>query len=183
MADTLTQGLLPGRGAEFQGAPLVMIAHGPYSGLLFSMVGLVYDRTHTREVGMMSGLAKRMPFIATVFMLAGLASLGLPGLAGFVAEFTTFIGAYSMFPLATILCVCTIAITAGYILRRMGSVFFGPLTDEWVTLGDAIWRERLAVGLLAAATFWIGVVPNVVADISAGGVAPIAAAVAQGGRR
>jgi len=183
MADTLTQGLLPGRGAEFQGAPLVMIAHGLYSGLLFSMVGLVYDRTHTREVGMMSGLAKRMPFIATVFMLAGLASLGLPGLAGFVAEFTTFIGAYSMFPLATILCVCTIAITAGYILRRMGSVFFGPLTEEWVVLGAAIWRERLAVGLLTAATFWIGVVPNVVADISAGGVAPIAAAVAQGGRR
>ena len=131
----------------FQGALLVMIAHGLYSGLLFSMVGLVYERTHTREVGMMSGLAKRMPFTATVFMFAGLASLGLPGLAGFVAEFTTFIGAYSIFPLATILCVCTIAITAGYILWRLGSVFFGPLTDNWATLGDAIWRERLAVGV------------------------------------
>ena len=78
----------------FHGALLVMVAHGLYSGLLFSMVGLVYDRTHTREVGMMGGLAARMPFIATVFMIAGLASLGLPGLAGFVAEFTTFIGAY-----------------------------------------------------------------------------------------
>jgi NADH-quinone oxidoreductase subunit M len=164
----------------FHGALLVMIAHGLYSGLLFSMVGLVYDRTHTREVGAMSGLAARMPFVATVFMLAGLASLGLPGLAGFVAEFTTFIGAYSIFPLATILCVCTIAITAGYILWRLGSVFFGPLLDEWGTLTDAIWRERIAVGLLAAATLLIGVVPNVVADMSAGGVAPIAAAIAQG---
>jgi NADH-quinone oxidoreductase subunit M len=85
--------------------------HGLYSGLLFSMVGLVFDRTHTREVGMMMGLAKRMPFIATVFMLAGLGSRGLPGLAGFA----TFIGAYSIFPLATILCVCAIAIKAGYI--------------------------------------------------------------------
>jgi NADH-quinone oxidoreductase subunit M len=160
-----------------------MIAHGLYSGLLFSMVGLVYERTHTREVGLMTGLAKRMPFTATVFMLAGLASLGLPGLAGFVAEFTTFIGAYPVFPLATILCVSTIAITAGYILWRLGSVFFGPLTDTWATLGDAIWRERLAVGLLAAATLLIGVLPSVVADMSAGGVAPIAAAVAQGGRR
>jgi NADH-quinone oxidoreductase subunit M len=167
----------------FQGALLVMIAHGLYSGLLFSMVGLVYERTHTREVGMMTGLAKVMPFTATVFMLAGLASLGLPGLAGFVAEFTTFIGAYSIFPLATILCVCTIAITAGYILWRLGSVFFGPITENWAPLGDAIWRERIAVGILAAATLLIGVVPSVVADMSAGGVAQIAAAVAQGGRR
>jgi NADH-quinone oxidoreductase subunit M len=167
----------------FQGALLVMIAHGLYSGLLFSMVGLVYDRTHTREVGRMMGLAKRMPFVATVFMLAGLASLGLPGLAGFVAESTTFLGAYSIFPLATILCVATIAITAGYILWRLGSVFFGALSEEWAGLGDAIWRERLAVGLLAGATLLIGVVPSVVADMSAGGVAPIAAAVAQGVRR
>jgi NADH-quinone oxidoreductase subunit M len=162
----------------FQGALLVMVAHGLYSGLLFSMVGLVYDRTHTREVGAMSGLAARMPFIATVFMIAGLASLGLPGLAGFVAEFTTFIGGYGVYPLATILCVCTIAITAGYILWRLGSVFFGPLLDEWGTLGDAIWRERISVGLLAAATLLIGLVPSVVADMSAGGVAPIAARLA-----
>jgi NADH-quinone oxidoreductase subunit M len=88
-----------------------------------------------------------------------------------------------VFPLATILCVCTIAITAGYILWRVGSVFFGPLSEEWSTLGDAIWRERLAVGLLAAATLLVGVAPSVVADMSAGGVAPIAAAVAQGGQR
>ncbi len=167
----------------FQGALLVMIAHGLYSGLLFSMVGLVYERTHTREISMMRGLARRMPFTATVFMLAGLASLGLPGLAGFVAEFTTFIGAYAVYPLATILCVSTIAITAGYILWRLGSVFFGPLMENWDTLGDAIWRERIAVGLLAAATLLIGVLPNVVADMSAGGVAPIAAAVALGGQR
>jgi NADH-quinone oxidoreductase subunit M len=168
----------------FNGALLVMLAHGLYSGLLFSMVGLVYDRTHTREIGLMGGLAARMPFIATVFFVAGLASLGLPGLAGFVAEFTTFIGSYSVIPLATIICVCTIAITAGYILWRLGSVFYGPLMDEWATLSDAIWRERLAVGVLAAATLLIGVAPSVVTDLSAGGVAPIAAAVAaQGGQR
>src|SRR5205823_5185187 len=154
----------------FHGALLVMLAHGLYSGLLFSMVGLVYDRTHTREVGAMGGLAARMPFIATVFMIAGLASLGLPGLAGFVAEFTTFIGAYSVFPLATILCVCTIAITAGYILWRLGSVFYGPLMAEWSTLTDAIWRERLSVGILAAAMLLVGVLPIVVTDFSAADV-------------
>jgi NADH-quinone oxidoreductase subunit M len=167
----------------FQGALLVMIAHGLYSGLLFSMVGLVYDRTHTREVGAMRGLATRMPFVAVLFMMAGLASLGLPGLAGFVAEFTTFIGAFGVFPFATILCVCTIAITAGYVLWRLGSVLFGPLMPEWSELTDAIWREKLAVGILAAATLLIGVVPNIVADMTAGGVAPIAAAVAMGGPR
>jgi NADH-quinone oxidoreductase subunit M len=160
-----------------------MLAHGLYSGLLFSMVGLVYDRTHTREIGDMQGLAARMPFIATVFMIAGLASLGLPGLAGFVAEFTTFIGAYPVFPLATILCVGTIALTAGYILWRLGAVFFGPLSPQWTGLGDAIWRERIAVGMLALATLVMGVVPNIVADMSAGGVAPIAEAVSQGARR
>src|SRR5207237_10399768 len=117
-----------------------MYSQVQYSGLLFSSVGLVYDRTHTRDVGSMRGLAARMPFIATVFFVAGLASLGLPGLAGFVAEFTTFIGGYSIFPFATILCVCTIAITAGYTLWRLGSVFYGPLMDEWATLGDAIGR-------------------------------------------
>jgi NADH-quinone oxidoreductase subunit M len=167
----------------FNGALLVMLAHGLYSGLLFSMVGLVYERTHTREVGEMGGLAHRMPFIASVFFVAGLASLGLPGLAGFVAEFTTFIGSYPVFPLATIICVSTIALTAGYILWRLGSVFYGPLTEKWAALGDALDREKFAVGLLAAATVLMGVVPNVVADISAGGVAPIADEVARVAQR
>lgn len=165
----------------FQGALLVMIAHGLYSGLLFSMVGLVYDRTHTREVGAMSGLAARMPFVATVFFFAGFASLGLPGLAGFIAEFTTFIGAYAVFPLATVLCVCTIVVTAGYILWRVGTVFYGPASEQWSSLGDAFGREKLAVGLLAAATLVVGVLPNTVGEISAGGVAPIAQAVARVG--
>jgi NADH-quinone oxidoreductase subunit M len=126
----------------------------------------------------MGGLAQRMPFIATVFFFAGLASLGLPGLAGFVAEFTTFIGSYGVFPLATILCVCTIALTAGYILWRLGAVFYGPLVERWADLGDAIWRERFSVGILAAGTLLVGLVPGVVAELSAGGVAPIAARVA-----
>ena len=136
----------------FQGAMLVMIAHGLYSGLLFSMVGLVYDRTHTREVGAMSGLAARMPFIATRVHAGGPGVAGLPGLAGFVAEFTTFIGAYSAFPLATILCVCTIAITAGYILWRLGSVFFGPLSRSGRAWAMRSGANGIAVGMLAAAT-------------------------------
>ncbi|MBI2755740.1 MAG: NADH-quinone oxidoreductase subunit M [Chloroflexi bacterium] len=166
-----------------QGAVLVMIAHGLYSGLLFSMVGLVYERTHTREIAQMTGLAQRMPVITALFFFAGLASLGLPGLAGFMAEFTTFIGAYGVFPLATILTVGTIALTAGYILWRLGSVFYGPLGESWTGLRDAMGRERLAVGVLAAATLLIGVFPNVIAEISAAGVAPIAGEVAKAARK
>jgi NADH-quinone oxidoreductase subunit M len=158
----------------FQGAVLVMLAHGLYSGLLFSMVGLVYERTHTREVHDMGGLAYRMPFIASVFFLAGLASLGLPGLAGFMAEFTLFVGVFPVFPLATAIAVSTVAVTAGYILWRLATVFFGPPLERWETLGDAIWRERFSVGLIAAATILIGVLPNIVAELTAQGVAPIA---------
>ncbi len=172
-------GIAAGTQVGLQGALLVMLAHGLYSGLLFSMVGLVYERTHTREVGEMGGLAQRMPFIATLFFFAGLASLGLPGLAGFVAEFTTFSGAFPVYPVATVISVCTIALTAGYILWRLGSVFYGPLVERWANLGDAIGLEKLSVGLLAAATLLLGVLPNVVADISAAGVAPIAVALAK----
>ncbi len=176
-------GIAVGTQVGLQGALLVMLAHGLYSGLLFSMVGLVYERTHTREIREMGGLAQRMPFIAALFFFAGFASLGLPGLAGFIAEFTTFSGAFPVYPVAAVISVCTIALTAGYILWRLGWVFYGPLVERWADLGDAVGREKFAVGLLAAATLLIGVLPNVVADISAAGVAPIAVALAKLGGR
>jgi len=162
-----------------QGALLVMLAHGLYSGLMFSTLGLLYERTHTREISEMSGLAQRTPFISAVFFMSAFASLGLPGLAGFMAEFTTFIGSYAIFPLATIITVCTIALTAGYVLWRLGGVFYGPLMEKWSGLGDAGGTERFAVGILAAATLLLGVVPNLVANMSAQGIAPIAEEVAR----
>jgi NADH-quinone oxidoreductase subunit M len=166
----------------FQGALLVMLAHGLYSGLLFSMVGLVYERTHTREINDMAGLAQRMPFIASVFFLAGFASLGLPGLAGFMGEFTLFIGAYQVLPVHTILAVTTVAVTAGYVLWRLGSVFYGPLIERWSGLGDAIGREQIAVGVLALGTILVGVYPNILAEITSQGVAQIVQQVALVGR-
>src|SRR5205814_6539931 len=74
-----------------QGAVFQMFTHGTITGLLFIMVGLVYDRVHTRQIGALGGLAPRMPFIATTFVVAGLASLGLPGLSGFVSELLVFL--------------------------------------------------------------------------------------------
>ncbi|MDO8673838.1 MAG: NADH-quinone oxidoreductase subunit M, partial [Dehalococcoidia bacterium] len=99
------------------GAILQMFTHDTITGLLFMMVGLVYDRTHTRQIPeLIGGLAKRMPVIAIVFTIAGLASLGLPALSGFVAELLEFFGNYESSPLMAILGASGIVLTAGYIL-------------------------------------------------------------------
>jgi NADH-quinone oxidoreductase subunit M len=167
-----------------QGAVLQMVTHGLYSGLLFMMVGLVYDRTHTRDIRRMAGLAQKMPFISTLFIMAGLAAVGLPGMATFISEFTVFIGAYSTepalnpaMPILTILAVFGIVLTAAYVLWTVTRVFHGPLTPEWVgqPLPDAYPVERFAVGALIGIIILIGVIPGVMAPMVAQGVEPIAA--------
>ncbi|MDP2661913.1 MAG: NADH-quinone oxidoreductase subunit M, partial [Dehalococcoidia bacterium] len=110
----------------FTGASLQMFTHGTITGLLFAMVGLIYNRTHTREISQMSGLAHKMPLIAIIMTIAGLASLGLPGMSGFVAEFLIFLGSFSAWPWQTVLAVVAIVITAGYILWTMQRILFGP---------------------------------------------------------
>ncbi len=157
-----------------EGAVMQMFAHGTITGLLFMMVGLVYDRTHTRLIPEMSGLAARMPFIATGFVMAGLASLGLPGLNGFIGEFLVFIGAYRVWPLATILSAFAIVITAGYITWMLLKVFFGPLMPRWQHVGDATPREVFAVAALLFVIIATGVFPSAVVDMIAVGVSPIA---------
>jgi NADH-quinone oxidoreductase subunit M len=167
-----------------QGAVLQMVTHGLYSGLLFMMVGLVYDRTHTRDIRRMGGLAQRIPFISTLFIMASLAALGLPGMATFISEFTVFLGAYSTepalnpaMPVLTILAVFGIVLTAAYMLWTVTRVFHGPPTAEWrdQALPDAYPIERFAVGSLIGIIILVGVIPGVMAPMVARGVAPIAA--------
>jgi NADH-quinone oxidoreductase subunit M len=165
----------------FQGAVLQMVTHGTITGLLFMMVGLVYDRTHTREVGMLGGLAQQMPKIAVVFGVAGLASLGLPGLSGFVAEFLVFIGSFQAggwWPLYTVLGTIGILLSAGYILWLLERVFYGPLVERWRGLPDATPLELVYTSTLVAVIVLIGVYPNVVLDMIANSVAPIVARLA-----
>jgi NADH-quinone oxidoreductase subunit M len=164
-----------------EGAVMQMFTHGTITALLFMMVGLVYDRTHTREIPVlvgaatnMGGLAARMPFIATAFVMAGLASLGLPGMNGFIGEFLVFIGSYNVWPLATILSAFAIVLTAGYITWMLLKVFFGPLNPRWAQLGDATPREAFAVSILLAVIILVGVYPSSVVDMIAVGVAPLA---------
>jgi NADH-quinone oxidoreductase subunit M len=159
----------------FEGAVLQMFTHGTITGLLFMMVGLVYDRTHTRDVWAMGGLAQQMPKIATVFVVAGLASLGLPGLSGFVAEFLVFLGSFSgqTGALLTVLGTFGIVLSAGYILWLLERVFYGPMSDQWRSLTDATRLEMVTVGTLVALIVLVGVYPNILLDVIANSVAPI----------
>src|SRR6187549_723901 len=137
------------------GAVMQMVSHGLMTALFFAAIGMVYDRAHTRQVAQLGGMLKVMPFISTVFVLAGLCSLGLPGLSGFVAEMTVFMGSWQnpdkWYRLATILACASIVVTAVYILRAVGKTVMGPVADEhYYALNDASWNEKLACIILLA---------------------------------
>lgn len=146
------------------GAVLQMVSHGLMTSLFFAAIGMVYSRTHTRMVEQLGGLLKIIPFISTVFVIAGLCSLGLPGLSGFVAEMTVFMGAWQnpdgWYRLATILACASIVVTAVYILRAVGKTVMGPITNQqYLGLVDATWNEKLAGGILLIGIIAIGVAP------------------------
>ncbi|HEX9016259.1 MAG TPA: NuoM family protein [Chloroflexota bacterium] len=163
-----------------QGAVLQMFTHGTITGLLFMMVGLVYDRTHTRIIANLGGLGVKMPVIAVAFVAAGLASLGLPGMSGFVAEFLVFIGSFPTQQLATILGAFGIVITAGYLLWMLQRVFMGPLPEQWAhhSLSDASPREIFYVAAMVAVIVGVGVFPSVLTDVIKAGVVPMVARIA-----
>jgi len=145
------------------GAVMQMVSHGLMTALFFAVIGIIYDRTHTRMVGEMGGLMKVMPFTMSVLFIVGLCSLGLPGLSGFVAEMTVFMGSWqnegSFYRIATILSCMSIVVTAVYILRAIGQTAMGPLKENFSELSDASWNERLAVIILVAGIIAIGVAP------------------------
>jgi len=160
------------------GAVMQMISHGLMTALFFAAIGMIYDRTHTRLVQQLGGLLKIMPFISTVFVVAGLCSLGLPGLSGFVAEITVFMGSWErageMYRLATILACASIVITAVYILRATGQAIMGPVKDtSFNGLADATWNEKLAGILLGIGIIAIGVAPFWLSELLGPGVSAI----------
>jgi NADH-quinone oxidoreductase subunit M len=158
------------------GASLQMVSHGLITGLLFVMVGLVYERTHTRQIADMSGLARRMPIIATVFVVAGFASLGLPSLSGFVAELLVFLGTFERFVPMTALGIFGIVLSAGYALWMLQRVLFGPALERWDNLPDANhWWEHVPMAALLAAIFFIGLWPAFLVDMISRAVEPITA--------
>ena len=138
------------RQAALTGATLQMFTHGAITGMLFFGVGVLYEKAHTRDIDIFGGIAARMPREITLFSIACFASLGLPALAGFVAEFLVFTGSFATLPVPTILCVFGVVLTAGYLLWMLRRAFYGPLNMNWSWLTDihslpqflplAVWR-------------------------------------------
>jgi NADH-quinone oxidoreductase subunit M len=145
------------------GAVMQMVSHGLMTALFFAIIGMIYERTHTRQVSEMGGLLKRMPFIISVLFIVGLCSLGLPGLSGFVAEMTVFMGSWqhpdTFSRVATVLACLSIVVTAVYILRAVAKTAMGPLKEGFETLTDATWNEKLAALILIAGILAIGIAP------------------------
>ncbi|MDE5685036.1 MAG: NADH-quinone oxidoreductase subunit M [Paramuribaculum sp.] len=152
------------------GAIMQMLSHGLMTALFFALIGMIYGRTHTRDITKMGGLMKIMPFLSVCYVIAGFASLGLPGLSGFVAEMTIFVGSFEhadMFHrVFTIVACCSIVITAVYILRVVGKLLLGPVQDEHhLALTDATWWERTATVTLIISVAAIGCFPNFFANL------------------
>ena len=160
------------------GAILQMLSHGLMTALFFALIGMIYGRTHTRDIRQMSGLMKIMPFLSVGYVIAGLANLGLPGLSGFVAEMTIFVGSFqnadTFHRVCTIIACTSIVITAVYILRVVGKILYGKCTDpHHLHLTDATWDERLAVICLIVAVAGMGLAPFWISDMINDSVTPI----------
>ena len=160
------------------GAVLQMISHGLMTALFFALIGMIYERTHTRDIRFMGGLMKVIPFLAVGYMIAGLASLGLPGLSGFVAEMNIFVGAFqhadTFHRIATVVVCSSIVITAVYILRVVATLLLGPVkNNDFNLIKDAIWFERATVVILIIAIAGIGMAPMWLSDFISNSLNPI----------
>lgn len=161
--------------AAMTGAILQMVSHGLMTALFFALIGMIYGRTHTRDIREMGGLMKVMPVLCVCYVIAGLASLGLPGLSGFVAEMTIFTGSFQhpdLFRRIFVILGCSsIVVTAVYILRVVGKILFGPMQDKHhETLTDAVWYEKIAVFSLIFAIAAIGLAPLWISNMIGDGI-------------
>jgi len=167
----ISQGTLSMTGLN--GAAMQLFTHGTVTGLLFLSVGLIYEKTHTRYIPDLGGLAGRMPIVASAMLIAGLASLGLPGLSGFVSELLVFLGAYQAYDWPTALAVVGIVLAAGYILWMMQRTFFGVRRESFDDLPDASLVEALPLGLMLITIIGVGVYPAILTDVFESGLNPM----------
>lgn len=157
------------------GAVLQMFAHGIMTALFFAVVGrMIYERTHTRQLPELGGMAKIMPFAAVMFALGGFSSMGMPGFAGFWAEFNIFIGLWERYPLIAVIAAISIPITAAYILRAVYQVFFGEVKDpHFFEMPKLTWQEYTGATILALVLVGVGLYPAIITEIISIGVAPV----------
>ena len=149
----------------WNGAIIQSLSHGLLTALFFALIGMIYGRTHTRDISKLGGMMKILPFIGAIYVITGLAYLGLPGFSGFVAEMNIFVGAFQQNPdtfnrTLTVLVVSSIVVTSVYILRLVGKIMMGPLeTNDVDDLPKATWFEKTGILLLMIPVIGIGVAP------------------------
>ncbi len=178
----------------FLGAGIQMVSHGIMTALFFSVVGMIYDRAHTRDMEELSGMRRALPWLVIPFIIGGLVSMGMPGLSGFVAEFPIFMGVWdgtsinldavfslnpsSYYNWIAIIAALGIIITAAYILRAVNNVFFGEYdADKWHDMRPILGIDKIALIMFCGLMILIGVVPDVLAPIVESGMIPIVARV------
>jgi NADH-quinone oxidoreductase subunit M len=153
------------------GAGLQMFSHGVMTALFFSIVGMVYDRTHTRDIASLGGLYKIMPWATIGFIIGGLVSMGMPGLSGFIAEIPIYMGVWRVAPIVAIISVISIVVTAAYILLVVRKVFFGDLPQEFEgKIKNITIKDKIAIGVLSLFMIVIGLVPGLMVPLIETGV-------------
>jgi NADH-quinone oxidoreductase subunit M len=163
------------------GAGMQMFSHGVMTALFFAAVGMVYDRTHTRDIPSLGGMWTKMPVVALAFIVGGLTSMGMPGLSGFVAELPILVGVWNAgstiapyYAVIAILAATGIIVTAAYVLRVVQSVFFGEFDEsKYHGVGDVTLKDKAALGILTSFLILIGVFPSLMAPLVTSGMAPI----------
>jgi NADH-quinone oxidoreductase subunit M len=153
------------------GAGMQMFSHGVMTALFFAVVGMVYDQAHTREIPNLGGFRKVMPLVAVAFIIGGLVSMGMPGFSGFIAEFPIFMGLWASYPWIAIAAAISIVITASYIIRIIGNVFFGKLPDDFEGhVHDVSGLDKVALVFLSAILVIVGVYPRIMVPMVESGV-------------
>lgn len=156
------------------GAGVQMFSHGIMTALFFAVVGMVYDRAHTRSIPELGGFVKKMPWVAVTFIVGGLVSMGMPGLSGFIAEFPIFMGVWREMPIVAIIAALSIIITAAYIMRIIGKVFFGAMPERFEHhIGDVTALDKVALVTLSVILIGVGVYPAVMVPLISSGVTSI----------
>jgi NADH-quinone oxidoreductase subunit M len=155
------------------GAMLQMFSHGLITGALFLLVGVVYERTHNRDLDQFGGLGAKIPVYAGLLSFMAFASLGLPGLAGFVSEFFIFRGAIPIYTVIAALGVIGIIVNAAYLLWMLQRVLLGPLNPRWAEIRDVDAREVISLAPLVALTILVGILPSILVGVFNGSMMQI----------
>jgi NAD(P)H-quinone oxidoreductase subunit 4 len=142
---------------------LQMISHGLISALMFLLVGVVYKKTGSRDLGVLQGLLnpeRGLPVVGSLMILGAMASAGIPGMVGFIAEFLVFRGSFAVFPTQTLLCMVGTGLTAVYFLLLVNRAFFGRLSQQAIDLPKVYWSDRAPAVVLAVLIVLLGIQPS-----------------------